>query len=143
MDNIFNLSNPEAFNRAFGYFSHLKEKGATIEINEKKLTRSSQQNRALHLFFNWAANALNDHHDYFIYRGLKGNEVEMEWSGEMFKEFYIKPIIKVLYDIKSTTKLKTNEIDQVIDIVTKHFSDKGISIYFPSSFGYWLEQTGY
>ncbi|MBL4703470.1 MAG: hypothetical protein JKY54_03055, partial [Flavobacteriales bacterium] len=48
------------------------------------------------------------------------------------KEFIWKPIQNALFDIKSTTKLDTKEINEIIDVITKYFGDKGITVDFPS-----------
>jgi len=143
MNNTYNLNNNESFINAFNFFTYLKEKQATIEIKEVKQTRSSLQNRAMHLYFTFCANALNQSGEYFQYLDYKNVSAEMEWSGEMFKTYWIKPIIKVLYDYDSTTKLKTNEIDQIIDVITKRFAENGLSVSFPSSFNQWIEKAKY
>ena len=137
----YDLSTSEGFMTAFGRFTYLKEKGATVELKEIKPTRSNQQNRALHLYFTFCANALNEAGDYFYYQDYKNVSAEMQWTGEMFKTYWIKPIIKVLYNIDSTTKLKTNEIDQIIDVISKRFAENGLSVNFPSQFDVWLQKV--
>lgn len=143
MNDQYNLSTSEGFNKAFREFSRLKEKNALIEIKEVKQTRTNRQNSALHLYFTHCANALNDSGEYFQYLDYKNVSAEMLWSPDMFKSYWIKPIIKVLYDIDSTTKLKTNEIDQIIDVISKRFGEIGIQVNFPSSFDLYLKQIGY
>lgn len=137
----YNLSKSEEFVQLFGLVSVLKERGATVEIREIKPTRSNQQNRAIHLYCTMCAEALNDSGEYFVYLDYKNVQCEIPWSGDMFKQYWIKPIIKVLYEIDSTTKLKTNEIDQVIDVISKRFGEIGIEVSFPSQFGLWLEKV--
>jgi hypothetical protein len=143
MENQFNLATNEGFNKFFESFTFLKSIGAVVELKVIKQTRSNRQNAALHLFYTWCANALNKNQDWFKYTDYKNVLCEIEWTGEMFKTYWIKPIIKVHYDINSTTKLKTNEIDIIIDVITKRFAENGISINFPSQFSYWLEKVGY
>ena len=143
MNEQFNLSTSEGFLKAFGQFAYLKEKGATIELKEIKQTRSNLQNRAIHLWFTFCADALNSSGEYFQYLDYKNVSAEMPWSGEMFKTYWIKPIIKVLYDIDSTTKLKTNEIDQLIDVISKRFAENGLTVNFPSSFDIWIKNAQY
>ena len=144
MNERFNLATNEGFNKAFESFTYLKSKGATIELIEVKQTRSNLQNKALHLYFKWCAEALNSTgKDYFKYMDYKNVWCEIEWNTEMFKTYWIKPIIKVIYDYESTTQLKTNEIDQIIDVISNRFADYGITINFPSQFGYWLEKAQY
>lgn len=137
----YNFSKPEEFSQFFGFVSYLKEKGSTVELKEIKQTRSYLQNKAMHLYFQFCADALNESGDYFQYVDYKNVSAEIPWDGIMFKQYWIKPIIKVLYDIDSTTKLKTNEIDQIIDIISKRFAENGLSVSFPSSFNQWIEKS--
>ena len=143
MKEQFNLATSEGFNKAFESFTYLKSKNAIIEINEIKPTRTTRQNAALHLYFTWCANALNEIGEYFKYQDYRNVWVEIEWTPDMFKTYWIKPIIKVLYDYKSTTQLKTNEIDQIIDVITHRFVEYKITVDFPSQFGFWLSKVGY
>lgn len=136
----YDLSKSEGFFEAFTTFTFLKEKGSTIEIKEVKPTRTNKQNAALHLFFTWCSDALNNSGVEFSYRGIKGMEIEVPWTGEMFKTFVWKPIQKVLYQIDSTTQLKRSEIDPIFDVICRHFATMGIPITFPSSFNIFLEK---
>lgn len=144
----FNLSSSESFIEAFSYFNNLKEKGALIEINEvkqtrsslQKQTRSSLQNRALHLYFTFCANALNDAGIEFSYRGINGMEIEIAWNSDLFKSMVWKPIQITLFEFESTTKLKTAEINQILDVLSRHFATLGLTVNFPNSFDYWLKQ---
>lgn len=139
----YDFSKPEEFSQFFEFVSYLKEKGATVELKEIKKTRSYQQNRALHLYFQFCADALNDHGLYFRNMDLFGLPVEKQWTTELVKEFIWRPIQKTLFDIDSTTKLKTNELDSIIDVITNHFSKIEIRVDFPCQFDYWLKQSGY
>ena len=111
----------------------------TVEIKTVKQTRSSAQNRALHLLFEQVANELNDCGIPFIYRGLKGQELEMQWTKDLFKQFTWKPIQKALFDTETTTKLTTEQIDKIFDVICKFFAEKGIEISFPNQFDYYLK----
>lgn len=143
MKDTYNLATTEGFFLAFNRFNSLKEKGATIEINEIKPTRSTLQNRALHLYFTFCADALNDAGFEFAYRNIKGMEIEIPWNGEMFKEYVWRPIQKTLYDFESTTKLNTTQINAILDVLTRHFANLGLSVQFPNQFDYWLKKVGY
>lgn len=143
MNERYNLSTSEGFSRAFGQFSYLKEKGAIVEIIEVKPTRSTRQNSALHLYFTFCANALNDAGIEFCYRGLKGMDIEIPWNSDLFKEMIWRPIQKTLFDIESTTKLNTAQINAILDVLTRHFSNMGIDVQFPNEFDYWLNKIGY
>ena len=143
MKETYNLSTSEGFNKAFESFTYLKTKGAIIEINEIKPTRTSLQNRTLHLYFTFCAEALNEAGFEFSYRNIKGMEIEIPWSGEMFKEYVWRPIQKTLFDFESTTKLNTAQINAILDVLTRHFANLGLSVQFPNQFDYWLKKAGY
>jgi hypothetical protein len=137
----FNLSSSESFIDAFSYFNKLKEKGATIEINEVKQTRSNLQNRSLHLYFTFCADALNNAGIEFSYRGINRMEFEIPWNGDLFKNMVWKPIQITLFEFESTTKLKTAEINQILDVLSRHFACMGLSVTFPNNFDLWIKQT--
>jgi len=112
------------------------------KVKVKKITkkRSLQQNRALHLFFIMVSDNLNDLGITFVYRGLKGQEIETPYTEILVKETLWKPIQKTLFDIESTTELDTEKINKILDILVNFFAEKGISISFPSRFDLLIEQ---
>ena len=85
---IYDFSIPEDFSNFFGYVSYLKEKGATVELKEVKKTRSWRQNRALHLFFSFCADALNDAGFEFCYRGKVQNKKLGERRSKTIRYLY-------------------------------------------------------
>lgn len=135
---IFNTSLKTGADNASAELKRLIEKGEIVEIKKVSQTRTSQQNRALHLFFTQVANELNDNGIYFVYNGLKGHEIEIPWTGELFKEMTWKPIQEAMFGTNSTTKLKREQIDPIFDVINKFFADKGISISFPNKFDMYL-----
>ena len=92
--------------------------------------RTVRQNSALHLWAKQIADILNKNNLYMT--GIFGNEIM--WSMESVKINIIKSLIKKLFDIDSTTKLKRKEFDELIDTITIIFGEKkGIKIpLFPS-----------
>lgn len=104
---------------------------AVYQVDIKNLdTRTLQQNKAMHVWCNQIAETLNQNNLYMT--GLFGNEIV--WSMELVKEQIIKSMIKLLFNIDSTTKLKRKEIDTLIDYIAYIFGEKkGIVIpSFPS-----------
>ena len=92
-------------------------------------SRTSAQNRALHLWCSQIATLLNKNSLYMI--GVFGNKIE--WTMDLVKTQIVKATISKVFDVDSTTKLKRKEIDQMIDYVTIAFSRKGVEIpQFPS-----------
>jgi len=84
--------------------------------------RTTQQNKALHLFFRQLAAVINE-------AGLDLTEVltpavNVMATEENVKEVLWKPLQKVLLNTKSTTELlKQEEIDKVYDVLNKHFAE--------------------
>jgi len=141
MENFFNLNNPEDLNRFSEVVDFLKKNKQLVELKLVKRTRTNLQNRALHLFFENCAEAKNDAGDYYVFLDDYNKvQVEIPWTGNLFKERWIKPIIKDLYGYHSTTQLKTNEIDPILDVIINRFASDGISVYFPSRFNMWINR---
>jgi hypothetical protein len=118
--------------RADEYYSKLKRLGKQIELKEVKLTRSQQQNKALHVYFTLISYELNDLGHEFLYNGIKGDTFSMRYTPDIVKEFIWRPIQLALFKIKSTTKINTIEINEIVDVITKFFAEKGVVIEFPS-----------
>lgn len=137
---LYNTGTSEGYIQALDKLHYFKSIGASIEIKQVKLTRSSAQNRALHLYFTFCANALNDAGIEFRYTGLKLIEIEMPWTPDLFKEMVWKPIQLTLFQIESTTKINTTQINTILDVLTRFFAERGIDVSFPNSFDYWLNK---
>ena len=99
---------------------------------ESKPTRSSQQNKSLHKYFTLIANQLNDMGQEFCFSGITGKELSMRYTMNIIKEMFWKPIQETMFETKSTTKLTTSQMNQIIDVFTKFFADKGVVLDFPS-----------
>lgn len=110
----------------------IKEKFKNVsEIKCLEKRRSSLQNRALHLYFTLLATALNDA-GYDMRKTIK-QDIDIIWSGKMVKEYLWRPIQKTYLQEKSTTRLKTGDIDKVYDILNKAIGERcGVYVPFPS-----------
>lgn len=93
--------------------------------------RTTKQNSALHKYFEMLANELNETgHD--MRKTLKP-EIEIPWTKESVKEFLYRPIMKAMYQKKSTTELSTKELQSVAETLQKHLVEKlNIDLDFPS-----------
>jgi len=106
-------------------------KDVFVTIESYKQRRSNAQNRALHLYFNILAEELNAH-------GLDMNsflKVEISWNGLMVKELLWKPLQKIQLGEKSTTKLKTDDINKIWNILNRVIVERSngeIYVPFPS-----------
>ena len=93
--------------------------------------RTLTQNAALHLYFTHLADELNKA-GFDMKRTLK-QSAEIPWSPDLVKQYLWKPSQNVMLDKESTTQLTTKEIDEVLDVLTRHLGEKlGISVEFPS-----------
>jgi len=104
---------------------------AVYQVDIKNMdTRTIKQNAALHVWCGQIADVLNKEGLYMT--GIFQNDIM--WSMELVKAQIIKNLIKSMFDIDSTTKLKRKEFDQLIDTITLIFGEKkGIVIPpFPS-----------
>ena len=134
---IFNTANQIGAKGSISELNRLIDKGEIVEVKKVSQTRTSIQNRSLHLFFTQVANELNDLGIPFVYHGLRGQELEMQWTGELFKNMTWKPIQEALFGTNSTTKLKREQIDPIFEVINKFFSDRGVEISFPNKFDFY------
>ena len=95
--------------------------------------RSSQQNKSLHVLFHNISFELNRIGMEFTYNGIKGLEIQTTYTPEIVKEFLWKPLQNALLKKESTTKLTTQDINMIFEILGKWFSEKGVVIDFPSA----------
>ena len=102
-----------------------------LQIPEEK--RTTQQNKALHVYFELVAEALNSA-GYDIPTILKKTRIDIPWTKESAKELIWKTIQKSMYSKESTTQLsKQQEIDKVYEVVNRFLATLKIeSIPFPS-----------
>lgn len=128
----YNLQNNNeilAFKDKCEYFLKL---GKTVELKEKKNTRTNKQNRALHLLFTIMSEQLNEMGMTYNYQGLKGQVIETRFTPHIIKEFYWRPVQVTMFEVKSTTKINTTQINEIVDVFSNWFGEKGIVIQFPS-----------
>ena len=115
-------------------FSHSKllelwRAEAKVTEDEPKGTRSSQQNRALHMWLSQVADALNE-------AGMpmqKVLTVDIEWNQDSVKEYLWRTVQKSLLKKDSTTQLSKLEVTRVYEALNRLLGEKwGIHIPFPS-----------
>lgn len=107
-----------------------KFSNAEYVVDMKNLdTRTSAQNRSIHLWCSQLAKLLNKNQLYM--KGVFGNDID--WTMELVKTQIVKATIKQVFDINSTTRLNKKEIDQMIDFITIAFAKRNVEIPpFPS-----------
>ena len=100
-------------------------KDGTYEVEIKNLdSRTIQQNKAQWLWLTMIANTLN-RKNVPITQLLKA---DVHWTGEKVKNMFFDPVIQALYGVTTSTKLHKSDYDQIIDVMTKAFGQRGISL---------------
>ena len=128
----YNLSNTEDLSNFKYKVDYLIQNKKIVELKQLKPTRSSKQNRALHKYFEIISEELNELGIEHQYQGITGKTLSTMYTPDLVKNFVWRPIQTALFDIESTTKIGTQEIDKIIDVITKFFSDRGVYLPFPS-----------
>lgn len=110
-----------------------------VEMTKKQNTRSSAQNRALHKLFTNIAEQLNELGETFNHL-WQDEIVEIPYTPELIKETLWKTVQMALFNKASTTEINTEELNQVLDVITLKFGEMGIPIVFPNRMDYLIEQ---
>lgn len=129
---LYNLQNKKEVDNFDLKVLHFKKLGKTVELIEKKNTRSNKQNKALHLLYSIICTNLNDIGLTYKYIGLKGAVIETRYTSHIVKEFIWRPIQIAMFNVQSTTKINTTQINEIVDVLAKFHAEKGIVIEFPS-----------
>ena len=129
---ILNLQNNSDVVKLKDKVAYFISKGKTIDLIEKRNTRTTKQNSALHLFFTIITNQLNEMGLEYNYIGLKGQVIGTRYTTHIVKEFLWRPIQKTMFDIHSTKDINTIQINDIIDVLSKWFGEKGVYIEFPN-----------
>ena len=95
------------------------------------MTRTSQQNRALHKYLQMLSDALND-------AGLDvqhtlSKPIELPWNEHLAKELLWRQVQVACTGKESTTELDKFEVTEIYQIIDRHLAQThGISVAFPS-----------
>lgn len=92
-----------------------------IDPIKQQKKRTLRQNSAMHLFFTHLADELNA--AGLDQRVVLKPEIAIPWDDKAVKEKLFKPILKVYKGKESTTLMTTTEIDEVIQILTRHLGE--------------------
>jgi hypothetical protein len=100
-----------------------------VDFEEEK--RTTQQNKALHLFFTILADELKDA-GFDMYKTLN-KALPLPWNCNRVKEFMWRPVQEHVKDKESTKQLTTKDIDVIYEIMMKIISERtGVYVPFPS-----------
>lgn len=94
-------------------------------------TRTLTQNKALHLMFTQLADELNGQ-GLTVMKTLK-HDAEIMWTPTLVKELVWRKLQIALTGKESTTEINTQEINKILDTMTKYLGEnQGIDVVFPS-----------
>ncbi|BCV04101.1 MAG: hypothetical protein CM15mV79_360 [uncultured marine virus] len=111
----------DQFNSGKHYLYYIKPAG-----------RTEKQNNAMHLWFRQMAEQLND--AGFSATHPFNDQIEIPFTEGLVKEMLFKPIIKAMYDKKSTRGLSGREVSEAAEVLVRWLSEhKGIYVPFPQS----------
>ena len=114
-----------------------KEKRVKVEIVSEK--RTLLQNSSLHLFFTILADQLNENGIDYRYYDIEGQVISIPFNSKIVKEYIWRPIQKTVFNIESTKDLTTKMINEILDILCRHFGVLGIPVKFPNNFDRYLQ----
>lgn len=129
---LFNFQNENEVIKYKDKSQYYIKNGYTVDLIKKGNTRTNKQNSALHLLYTIISSQLNEMGVEFKYFGLKGQVISIRHTPDLVKEHVWRPIQKALFNIESTTKINTSQINEIVDVLGKFFSEKGVVIQFPS-----------
>lgn len=103
------------------------------EAIERAKIRTTQQNKAMHVYFTMVAEALNDA-GLTVEEVIKHYRIELHWTDIMVKELIWKTAQRSMLKKESTTELrKQKEIDLIWEVVNRFLAKLKVeSIAFPS-----------
>lgn len=93
-----------------------------VEITVGERRRTLTQNRALHLWFRFLAETLNDA-GYDMRKTLREG-AEIPWTEHSVKEYLWKPVQEALQGKESTTEANRTEYTEVRDALSEHLYNR-------------------
>ncbi len=106
-------------------------------VEKKTKQRTLTQNKAMHLYYDLVAIALNDggFDVTSTVELLYGGPVDVPWTKAFVKDYLWKPLQLAMTGIESTTELNTKQISEIYRLVDKTLAENtGISVGFPDRF---------
>lgn len=93
--------------------------------------RTTQQNKSLHLYFEFLATELNNA-GYDVLKTLR-HDISIDWNATLIKELIWRKVQLASYKKKSTADLTSGELQVLWETINRHIGEKfGIHVPFPS-----------
>ena len=91
-----------------------------IRVGERQ--RTMTQNKALHLWFRFLAETLND--AGLDMRTVIREDVDIPWTGPAVKEYIWRPVQKALQQKESTTEANRTDYTAVREVIARHLGER-------------------
>jgi len=102
------------------------------DVKGERSKRTTLQNRAMHKWWSIISKKLNDA-GWTKKKYYEVKEVDIDWTPESFGEDVWRGIQEAMYQHRSTSKLETDQVSKVYEVVNKHIGNTcGVSEPFPS-----------
>ena len=102
-----------------------------LTLKQVKRTRTSLQNRAMHKYFDLLGSELNA--AGYDMRKFLDPGIDIPWNAGTIKDNVWRPVQRAVVHKESTAKLKTHEVNEVYNVLSRHISQNyGIYVPFPS-----------
>ena len=126
------LNNQDKINEAITKLASIEPNGSySVEIKKLPKIRSSQQNKALHVFKNLVSKELNDR-GLSIQKVLVKKSVEIDWNGDLVLELLWRTLQVAITGKKSTTEPTREEYIKIYDTINRHLSyNFGVHVPWP------------
>ena len=136
----YNLKNESQKCEAFAKLECHAKNGHTVELKKIDSSRTSQQNRALHLYFDHVANALVEvGFDYCYVNPISGEIIRIPFTKDLVKEYIWRPIQETMFQIESTTQLTTPMINDMLSVLSLWLGEKNKEVNFPNKLDQLIE----
>ena len=107
-------------------------------MDDLEKTRTTQQNKALHVWCDMLAEALNDAgYDFKTFLEVSEYKLDVPWSRQLVKDQLWRPVQKAMTGKESTTEMNTIDPTPIHQVVMERISEiTGVEyIPWPDRFG--------
>lgn len=137
----YNLKNEYQKREAFAKLEYHAKNGHTVDLKKIENSRTSQQNRALHLYFEHVAKTLLEvGYDYCYVNPIDGEIIRIPFTKELVKEYIWKPLQDKMFQIESTTQLTSPMINAILEVLSLWLGEKNKEVNFPNRIDLLIEK---
>jgi len=113
------------------------------DIKGERAARTRLQNRSMHLYSSLVSKELNDS-GWTKKKYYEVKEVDIGWTPESVLDDIWRGIQEAMFQHRSTSKLKTEQVSEVYDRMSRHLSEFcNVTPGFPDKYKEMEDQLGY